>query len=501
MSVSDPNILMTQAFALVKQGRMTDADSLFSQLCEQDEKNGRAWFMRGAIQFERGNANSALAYLNTAIEHDPGISEAHFTLCKIYLSRGNLVQAIAHVKRVVALEPERGEAWLALGSFYADAGQFQQAEKASRTAIALLPSVVEAKINLVNALISQKKEDEALTLCKSIKVDNLINPGIWHSLGLAFKALGLADDAEQCFIKVTKLDPTNAAAFCTLGELKAAQDEIAQALLLYEKAKELAPAYPLVYFEIAKVLLPNSSAKHRQLVKQLEQDYQYSDINEAKNIASDLAIDFLYGDTIVERALIQFFDKYDPSCLYPGEWWMKALQQFGERRQGNDTALRSIYSTVFSWSLPCREALDEIAVFSGKRIASYGSGAGYWEYLLATHYNFDVVCHDMKLRHRFTSMKQLLHSDATVDPEDTIFLAWLPGEATTDTAIESLLDQTRAGQKLILVGEPADDNGQPRTCGTQRFFQYLRYNYETQGIIPLPNYAYFKDRVELLVKK
>jgi hypothetical protein len=80
-------------------------------------------------------------------------------------------------------------------------------------------------------------------------------------------------------------------------------------------------------------------------------------------------------------------------------------------------------------------------------------------------------------------------------------LAWLPAEVAIDDAIESLLNQTKVGQKLILVGEPADAHGQPRTCGTQRFFQYLKHNFKTQALITLPNYAYFKDRVELLVRK
>ena len=98
-------------------------------------------------------------------------------------------------------------------------------------------------------------------------------------------------------------------------------------------------------------------------------------------------------------------------------------------------------------------------------------------------------------------MKQMLHSNATVAPDDTIFLAWLPGGVAIDHAIESLLNQARAGQKLVLVGESADDNGHPRACGTHRFFRYLRNNFETQARIPLANYAYFEDRVELLVRK
>jgi tetratricopeptide (TPR) repeat protein len=388
-----------------------------------------------------------------------------------------------------------------LGSLYADAGQLQQAERASRVAIDLLPGVAEPRINLANALISQGKQVEATALCNSIKADDPAHPGIWHSLGLAYKALGRIQDAEQCLTAVTRSDPRNSAAFCALGEIKAAQDEVAQALSLYRKARELDPADPRVHFQLGKVLLPNSSARHAELVERLQIDHQYHDISEARNIARELATGFRYDDDGVERAVARFFDEYDPSHLYPVEWWTDALMRFGDRKRASDTALRSIYSTVFSWSLPCRQALDEIAASCGKRLASYGSGSGYWEWLLCTHYGIDVVCHDMALRHRFLPTKEVLHSDATVDPEDTIFLAWLPGEAAIDPAIESLLDRFEPGQELVLVGEPADDAGHPRTCGTYRFFRYLQDKFETRATVPLANYAYFHDRVDLLVRR
>ena len=138
-----------------------------------------------------------------------GANEAEKLMVQAFalVKQGRLTEAIVHVKRAVELDAEYGEAWLALGSLYADTGLFQQAERASRIAIALLPGVAEAKINLVNALISQEKQDEAIALCKSIKEDNPAHPGIWHSLGLAFKAQGLIQDADQCWFQHLLMQP------------------------------------------------------------------------------------------------------------------------------------------------------------------------------------------------------------------------------------------------------------------------------------------------------
>jgi hypothetical protein len=98
-------------------------------------------------------------------------------------------------------------------------------------------------------------------------------------------------------------------------------------------------------------------------------------------------------------------------------------------------------------------------------------------------------------------MKQRLHFDATVDPDETVFLAWLSGDVAIGPAIESLLSRARAGQKLLLVGELADDNGYPRIGATHRFCHYLQDNFETQSKMPPVNYACFQGRGELLLRK
>ena len=501
MGLRGDDELMGQAFALMRQGRLADAEQQLAGVCERNPENARAWFMRGAIHIESGDTHGAIESLSHAVDLEPENTRAHFALCKLHVAHGNLAEAIAHVSRVVEQEPEHGEAWLALGSLSADAGRFRQAERASRVAMDLLPGVVEPGINLANALISQGRQEEAIALCDRIKAESPTRPGIWHSLGLAFRALGRTRDAEQCLATAIRLDPTNAAALCALGEIKAAQDEISQALSLYRRAREFNPSDPRVHFQLGKVLLPGSSARHMRLVEQLQRDHQYRDAGEAGEIARDLAQDFHYGDAGVESVLVRFFDEFDPSRLYPVEWWTDALMQFGGRGQASDTALRSIFSAVFSWSLPCRQALDEVAAFCGRRLASYGSGSGYWEWLLATNYGIDVECHDGVLRHRFVPMKRTLHCDATIDPEDTIFLAWVPGEAAIDPGLESLLDQIESGQKLVLVGESADEFGRPRTCGTWRFFRYLRDAFETRATVPLTSYACFEDRIDLLVRR
>jgi predicted Zn-dependent protease len=489
-----------QALALIKQGAVPAAEALLASMCEQNADDAKAWFMRGTLSCESGDTKRAIEYLSITVRLEPDNTQAHFTLCKLHYSTGNLVAATHHVEKVVVLDPQHAHAWLALGSLYADCGKFEQSEQASRVAMELLPGVAEPRINLANALISQVKHDEAIQLCCQIKAQNPRGPGIWYSLGLAFKTLGKPLDAEQCMTSVAQLAPDHAQAHCVLGEIMAARGQPEQALSLYKRARMLAPSDAMVHFQIGKVLVPTSSPRHARWVERLQENYQYNDAEEAADVARELAAGFDFGNREVEVALVRFFDEFDPSRLYPTAWWTDALKQFGDPRQAFDTALRSIFSAVFSFSLPCRQALAGLAAFCGKRMASYGSGSGYWEWLLANHHGLEVSCHDLTLRHRFLPMQMASHADAYVAGDTTIFLAWLPGDAAIDADIESLLGRLKPGQKLVLVGE-SDDNGHPRTCATQRFFRYLRHNFEHQATLPLVNYAYLEDRIDLLVKR
>ncbi len=494
--------LTDKAFALVEQGKLVEAEQLFVQVCELDANNGQAWMMQGAIQLELGSTDMASDFLDRAIKLDPNDIEAHFTTCKLFLSQSRLADAIDSGRKAVSLDPDYGEAWLLLSGIYGELGQLQDAEQCGRRANALLPGAVEAKTNLVNMLRSQDKLDEAIPLCEEIRNESPMQPDIWYSLGLAFQDAHRLQDSEQCFAKVIELDPLNAKAYCGLGDISVAQGDDMQAMHHYKKSKALDPALPSVHFALGKVLLPNCSEEHRQLLQRLQQDCLYASASEASDIAKELANGIQYDDPAALTSLVQFFSEFDPSKLYPTEWWLSVLKKYTPQELAHDTVMRSVFSSVFSWSLPCKEALDKIATFAeGSRISSYGAGAGYWEYLLTTHYGIDVISHDAKPRHRFVGIKEQLHSNTVIDPSDTIFLAWVPGILESDASMEPLLNQMQTGQKLVLVGEPADETGRPRTCGTRSFFQFLRDNFEHQSTVPLANYSYLEDCVELLTKK
>lgn len=500
--MNDLNNIIDHAYSLVEQGHLKEAHQLFEQVCEQDNNNSEAWMMRGAIQLELGDTELAAEFLNRAITLDPDDIEAHFSLCKLFMSSNQLDKAIDSGRKAVSLDPDYGIAWLLLSGIYLDYGQTQEAEECGSKAIALLPGMQEAQINLVNILRTQGRLDEAIPLCDEIRNTQPTQADVWNGLGLAYQDKRQLTESESCFTKAVELNPQFAKAYCSLGEVQSAQGNFQQASLQLKKAITLNPDLPRTYFEYAKILLKNGTEEHQTLLQELQQDHLYKNMNEAREIAIKLANDFPYDDAPSCLYLHQFFTEFDPTKLYTKEWWETAMNKFGSKQLAHDKIAQSVFSAVYGWSLPCQEALDEIARFTGNtRVSSYGSGAGYWEYLLQTHHGLDIVAYDIKLRHRFIETREQRHSETIITTSDSIFLAWIPGILDGDVNMEPLLDQMVVGQKLVLIGEPAEDSGQPRTCGTRDFFQYLSAHFEHNATIPLATYSYMEDCVELFTKK
>ena len=94
-------------------------------------------------------------------------------------------------------------------------------------------------------------------------------------------------------------------------------------------------------------------------------------------------------------------------------------------------------------------------------------------------------------------MTQQDYATAEVEPTDTIFFAWIPGR---DLGVMNILNQMKHGQKLVLVGEPPDQEGIPRICGTPQMWSLLEKEYSLVKTIPLVSYSLLNDTVSLFVK-
>ncbi len=190
MNQKQRNTLLEEALALHKSFQHDEAERLYAKVRRECPRDFDAWFLSGAMAFQRGGhlekaaellekarrlkpdsiecrmfLGMALADLGRHTEAEPHLSralkkaphqaEAWENLARCQQATGNLTEAVASMERFVSLQPANASAHEQLGELVAAANGFPAAEPHFRKALALDPSMAAAASNLGVSLIEQ----------------------------------------------------------------------------------------------------------------------------------------------------------------------------------------------------------------------------------------------------------------------------------------------------------------------------------------------------------
>jgi Flp pilus assembly protein TadD len=75
-----------------------------------ESNNAEAHFLRGIIFFRRGETESAISALQSAVSWNPRLIEAHVALGRLYLARGDRALALAHSRQALEIDPQNRDA-------------------------------------------------------------------------------------------------------------------------------------------------------------------------------------------------------------------------------------------------------------------------------------------------------------------------------------------------------------------------------------------------------
>ena len=182
--------LLEKALELHKANSHDDADKIYSRVREACPRDFDAWFLSGAMAFQRGghleqaiellktarklNPSSiecrmflgmaladlgrhseATPHLETTLKKFPHQTEVWKNLAKCKHSTGNLSGAREALEKLAQLEPNNPASHEMLGELVAELSGFQQAESHFRRALELDPNMAMAWSNLGLSLIEQ----------------------------------------------------------------------------------------------------------------------------------------------------------------------------------------------------------------------------------------------------------------------------------------------------------------------------------------------------------
>jgi type II protein arginine methyltransferase len=139
---------LSQAYQHFKLGRLDQAEERCRAVLDRDPTHAEANHFLGAIRFQQGKTEEALAFLKRAAASPGATAEMHNHFGAALTKLGRKEEAIEAFERAVAINPAYAEALNNLGVLYREKEKTGLALNAFRQAVALKPDLLEAQANL-----------------------------------------------------------------------------------------------------------------------------------------------------------------------------------------------------------------------------------------------------------------------------------------------------------------------------------------------------------------
>jgi len=211
---------MTQAIQAYRAGNLPIAEQACQSVVERQPDCQPALHLLGAITYQTGRPEQAIAHYQTILALNPGHFEAHANLAIALQAQDDVPMAVHHFQQALMLNPNHAVLQFNLGNLLVKQQDLEGAIAYFRRAIALQPDYVAAYENLGSAL-----QD-------------------WGELTAALTALQQA----------LRLQPDSAAIHFKLGDLLEALNQVSEAAYHYRQALTLNPNLALAHNHLALAL-------------------------------------------------------------------------------------------------------------------------------------------------------------------------------------------------------------------------------------------------------
>ena len=223
---------LAAAKQFLDQGQPDAAEKVYKQLLETASENVSAHLGLFQIYQARGETETALQSLVSALELEPLLLQPaeHVNLGSQLFAVGKFEQALDCCLRCISLDPELIEGHLLMCEAYLKIGQFSQAVRALRRAILVDRALGE---------MDNKQHFRSSIPYKIWKIENCVAE--------------LSDDYELCGEVISKT-PNIADEHYYLARTHAAQGDLEKSAYHYRKAIESRPTFAEAHFNLGCVL-------------------------------------------------------------------------------------------------------------------------------------------------------------------------------------------------------------------------------------------------------
>ncbi len=243
---------------LAASGRYREAIRAFERALQADPNHYRILHNLGAAWHRLGEEQRALDYYRRALAAQPDYEAAAAGIVRVYVRRGSVPEAIAFLQPLAGRYPANKALQALLAEAYVLARRFDDAWRAARTALRCDERYVPALTALVKASLGQGREELAKNILEqALKIDP--NFAELHVLQakMLLKEDGRLREAVGQLEKAVQLQPDHLEARTLLGIQRLEGGAYDQALEHLRVAARLAPKLPQVHVNLAEALRAN----------------------------------------------------------------------------------------------------------------------------------------------------------------------------------------------------------------------------------------------------
>lgn len=195
------------------QGRTDEAVELIRQALAQLPAHGGAWNNLGNVLLSAGRIDEAAGAYERGVQVAPGEPDAVAALNNlgtVYRKQGRLADAETACRRALEMQPEFGDAWYNLSQALMAQGKLHDGLMANSRAIALWPHHLQARDQVVRALVLIGERERAAQMYREWLAEEPDNPLVQHQLAAC---LGEAQPERASDAYVQKVFDSFAASF------------------------------------------------------------------------------------------------------------------------------------------------------------------------------------------------------------------------------------------------------------------------------------------------
>lgn len=188
----EPNALHFLGVLRHTQGRVDEAVALIRESLAALPDNVGAWNNLGNVQLAAGRLEAALAAYEQGVAMaapgQPGVVEALNNLGTLHRKLDRLDASEAACRRAIDARPDFGDAWYNLSQTLMAQGRVHDGLVANSKAVALWPRHLQARDQVIRALVLLGEREQAATLYREWLAEEPDNPVVQHQLAACLGA-------------------------------------------------------------------------------------------------------------------------------------------------------------------------------------------------------------------------------------------------------------------------------------------------------------------------